>query len=112
MRALFDVNVLIALHDPDHVHHVLAAQWFTAHADLGWASCAITQNGLLRIMSQPGYRNPTPLAQLVHILTQLTDLYLLGLAVKRNGRLVTFDQKIALSTVEGATTKHCMLIRS
>jgi predicted nucleic acid-binding protein len=53
MRALLDINVLIALHDRDHVHHVLAAQWFARNADKGWASCPLTQNGCLRIMSQP-----------------------------------------------------------
>ena len=57
MRALLDVNVLIALHDAQHVHHKLATDWFEAHADAGWASCPITQNGCLRIMSQPAYPN-------------------------------------------------------
>ncbi len=51
MRALFDVNVLNALHDRDHVH---AAQWFGAHIQQGWAACALTPNGCLRIMGQPG----------------------------------------------------------
>ena len=47
MRALLDVNVLIALLDADHVSHHEARAWFAAHASLGWASCAITQNGCI-----------------------------------------------------------------
>jgi predicted nucleic acid-binding protein len=55
MRGLLDVNVLIALHDSDHVHHAVAARWLQDNAGHGWASCPLTQNGCLRIMAQPGY---------------------------------------------------------
>ncbi len=41
---------------------------------------------------------------------QITDLYLLGLAVKHGGCLVTFDQAIALSSVHGATRQHLKLL--
>lgn len=41
---------------------------------------------------------------------QITDLYLLALAVKHGGRLVTFDQAIALSSVRGATQRHLHLL--
>ena len=58
MRALLDVNVLIALHDQQHVHHRLAAHWFAQHAAQGWASCPLTQNGAVRVMSQPAYPQP------------------------------------------------------
>lgn len=51
MRALLDVKVLIALHDSDHVHHDRASRWLKTHIELGWASCPLTQNGCLRIMS-------------------------------------------------------------
>ena len=54
MRALLDVHVLIALHDPQHVHHELAIQALE-RSTAGWASCPITQNGCLRIMCQPAY---------------------------------------------------------
>ena len=37
---------------------------------------------------------------------QITDLYLLALAVHRGGCLATFDQAIALSSVHGATPRH------
>lgn len=52
MRALLDVNVLVALLDTDHVHHRPAAAWLEAYLKHGWASCAITQNGGIRILSQ------------------------------------------------------------
>ena len=57
MRALLDVNVLIALLDAHHAHHRAAMNWLEQHFDLGWASCPITQNGCVRILSQSGYPN-------------------------------------------------------
>ena len=41
---------------------------------------------------------------------QITDLYLLALAVHRGGCLATFDQAIALSSVLGATARHLKLL--
>ena len=41
---------------------------------------------------------------------QITDLYLLALAVQHGGCLVTFDQAIALSSVHGATATHLRLL--
>ncbi|HQY10249.1 MAG: PIN domain-containing protein [Burkholderiales bacterium] len=142
MRALLDVNVLIAVHDPDHLHHARALDWLAAEIQHGWASCPLTQNGCLRILSQPGYVNPLPLAQVVATLQQstatahhrfwpddlsvleaaafdlskvhghrqLTDLYLLGLAVRHGGRLVTFDQRIPLGAVRGAAPGHLVVL--
>ena len=46
----------------------------------------------------------------VHGHTQITDLYLLALAVEHGGRLVSFDQAIALSSVRGATARHLHLL--
>ena len=57
MRVLFDVNVLIALFDPGHVHHDRAHVWWEQNRASGWASCPLTQNGFVRVMSQPGYPN-------------------------------------------------------
>jgi hypothetical protein len=53
--ALLDVNVLVALFDPDHVHHDAAHDWFADSRDHGWATCPITENGLVRILSNPRY---------------------------------------------------------
>lgn len=142
MRALLDVNVLIALHDRNHIHHATAARWLQEHAEQGWASCPLTQNGCLRIMGQPGYANPQPLSVLttmlgqstatrfhqfwpddislldarhinpahLHGARQLTDLYLLALAVHHGGRFVTFDRRIALSAVPGAQEDQLVVI--
>lgn len=60
MRALLDVNVLVALLDSDHVHHLAAHAWLEAHIESGWASCPLTQNGCIRIMSQPAYPASLP----------------------------------------------------
>lgn len=51
---LLDVNVLIALVDRDHIHHVKTRHWFLQNARNGWATCPITENGLIRIV---GHRN-------------------------------------------------------
>lgn len=53
--ALLDVNVLVALFDPDHVHHEAAHVWFAAGRDRGWATCALTENGFVRVVSNPRY---------------------------------------------------------
>lgn len=140
MRALLDVNVLIALLDADHVSHRSALAWFGEQAGSGWASCPITQNGCLRIMSHPGYPNAHTVLEVVQRLRsatadrthmfwpaseslldarfvdatrvhgprQLTDVYLLGLAVRNGGRLVTFDASIAVGAVKGATAEHLL----
>jgi uncharacterized protein len=142
MRALLDVNVLIALHDRDHVHHQRASDWFAVQAANGWASCPLTQNGCLRIMSQSAYPNPQPMTALLDMLRhststafhefwgddvslldsrrfhqahmhghrQITDLYLLGLAVKNGGRLVSFDLRIPLTAVHGAKPAHLVAL--
>jgi toxin-antitoxin system PIN domain toxin len=62
LLALYDVNVLLALFDAEHTQHTSALSWHDANASMGWATCPITQNGLLRIMSQPSYTHPIPLA--------------------------------------------------
>ena len=62
MRALLDVNVLIALLDASHAHHGTATRWLEHKQTNGWASCPITQNGCIRIMSQPADSAPLPAA--------------------------------------------------
>ena len=51
MTALLDVNVLIALFDPVHGHHEPAHAWFAHNRPFGWATCPITENGLVRVLS-------------------------------------------------------------
>ena len=55
--ALLDVNVLIALMDPRHVHHEQAHSWFAGSAPSAWATCPITENAVLRILGHPRYPN-------------------------------------------------------
>jgi uncharacterized protein len=141
--ALLDVNVLIALFDPDHVHHDLAHDWFADNRAAGWATCPLTENAFVRVIVNPVYGSPVsrPNAvaehlrrfctdrahqfwedsvsllddrvfepQLVGGHRQVTDVYLLGLAVSRNGCLATFDRSIRLSAVRGARASHLSVI--
>ena len=142
MRALLDVNVLIALLDADHSLHSRATQWFAGQAASGWASCPITQNGCMRVMSHPGYPNPLPVSAVmqrlgeaamsahhefwvddislldphlvdrarVHGPRQLTDVYLLALAVRHKGLFATFDSAISIDAVKGAQKRHLLAI--
>ena len=55
MTALLDVNVLIALFDPEHIHHDAAHAWFGGAARGPWATCPLTENGFVRIVSNPSY---------------------------------------------------------
>ena len=57
MSYLLDVNVLIALADPAHVQHEPAHDWFAREGQQDWATCPITQNGLLRIVGHSRYPN-------------------------------------------------------
>lgn len=50
--SLLDVNVLVALFFADHVHHDIAHDWFADHRREGWATCPLTENGLLRVACQ------------------------------------------------------------
>lgn len=54
---LLDVNVLIALIDPAHVQHDAAHEWFARTGRRAFATCPITENGLLRIVGHPKYPN-------------------------------------------------------
>ena len=54
---LLDVNVLIALVDPMHIQHEQAHDWFARAGKRSFASCPITENGLLRIVGHPKYPN-------------------------------------------------------
>jgi toxin-antitoxin system PIN domain toxin len=142
MRALLDVNVLIALLDADHSLHARAMQWFADQARSGWASCPITQNGCMRVMSHPGYPNPLPVSAVmdrlgeaaasahhefwpddlslldvhfvgrtrIHGPRQITDVYLLALAVRHKGLFATFDSAIPIDAVNGAQKRHLFAI--
>jgi hypothetical protein len=121
--ALLDVNVLLALAWPNHQHHGAAHAWFHREAGRGWATCALTQLGFIRLSSNPAYTSapatPREAARLLGQLTahtahhywaalaepasndferalghqQVVDAYLVSVAERHHGRLVTFDQR-------------------
>ena len=115
-----------------HIHHESAHRWFANKGQRAWATCALTENGFIRIASHPNYPNrPGDVTAVVAILRQLcetpghrfwtgdisileilepdaiithvqvTDVYLLGLAVHKRGKLATLDQRIPVDAVRG-----------
>jgi uncharacterized protein len=133
-RYLLDVNVVIALIDPAHVQHDRAHGWFAANGQEAWASCPMTENGVLRIVGSPRYPNspgtPAAVAEVLLGLralpghafwpddltlldgraislerlldsAQVTDSYLLAVAVAHGGKLATFDRRMVTSAVVG-----------
>jgi toxin-antitoxin system PIN domain toxin len=50
---LLDVNMLIALAWDDHVHHQAAHAWFSTCAQIGFATCNVTQSGFIRVSLNP-----------------------------------------------------------
>lgn len=126
MVGLLDVNVLVALLVPEHQHHNSAIAWFTTEDDhQGWATCAVTELGVIRVCAQlPGgpwppeatadrlllltaasrdyefWPDAVPPAIMAEVRTAataklITDRYLLGLARRHGGRLITFDRGLA-----------------
>ncbi len=69
MTYLLDINVLIALFDSAHVNHDSAHGWFGSAGSRSWATCPITENGFIRVLSSPSY--PTILATPTEILSRL-----------------------------------------
>ena len=144
MKALLDVNVLIALLDNDHPDNARAMNWFRDNFEQGWATCPITENGCIRILSQPKYSNPIGISDAVQRLRdlittpyyefvaddislhdsaivddqllrghrQLTDVYLLALAVSHNMRLATLEGegRIPLAPAVGASQSNLVSI--
>jgi uncharacterized protein len=143
MRLLFDVNVLVALLDEGHVHHQVVRD-LVDQPGLKIATCALTENGVLRVMNLPGYSvyGPVGFVQIqkqiskltsaldhefwacdVSLISaqnlqwsrilghnQITDVYLLALAVLHGGALATLDHRIALTTVKGAEKSNLMIL--
>lgn len=71
---LLDVNLLLALTDPMHIHHQPARRWFEEKGWQVWATCPLTENGFVRIASHPNYPNrPGEAALVLAILRQLCE---------------------------------------
>jgi uncharacterized protein len=136
---LLDVNVLLALFDPTHIHHDVAHEWFGSVESARWATCPITENGFVRVLSNPAYAGRrTTVADAVGRLDQftkseahdfwgddvsirdvarvdrtqltghreITDAYLLALAVHNSGVFATFDRGVRVGAVAGAERRH------
>ena len=134
MTYLLDVNVLIALIDPTHISHEDAHRWFQTGGKSSWATCPITENGVVRIVGHPRYPNsPGSPAVVAAVLQQLcclpghvfwpddisaldpshieadrmiaagqvTDTYLLALAVAHGGQLASLDRRLSVAAVPG-----------
>ncbi len=134
MAALLDVNAIIALVDSDHVGHESMQNWFTTYHRDRWATCPLTENGMVRVVSQAvyptGQRSPSEVIQILNALKtvfsesyefwpddlsitddsifksvpiagsrQVTEVYLLGLAARHHGTLVSFDRSLAWQAV-------------
>ena len=121
--SLLDTNVLLALAWPNHQHHTAAHDWFSAQSRHGWASCAFTQIGFIRLSTDPAYTpaavSPQEAALLLDELLQhknhhfwsspsaatpeaysralghheVNDAYLAAVARRQKGRLITFDAR-------------------
>ena len=131
-RFLLDVNLLVALIDPAHVRHNHAHEWFAASGAVAWATCPLTENGVMRIVGHARYPNspgtPAAVAELMagwralpghefwpddltlfdrrYIRTdrlldsaQVTDSYLLALAMMHGGKLATLDRRLVTAAV-------------
>ncbi len=125
MVTLLDINVLVAMAWPNHVHHAATHRWFARHARHGWATSSIVELGFIRVSSNlraiPAAVSPQEAAALLRRITalphhhfwtddvrfasspsvalsrvvghqQVTDAHLVGLAIRHNGCLVTFDR--------------------
>jgi toxin-antitoxin system PIN domain toxin len=119
---LVDVNLLIARLFEAHEHHDLAAEWFQT-SGLQWALCPWVEAGFLRFATKPerltmteatglldemalhpGYRYHTcaanwraltkPFFRRLHGHKQVTDAYLLGMAIADDLIFATFDKRI------------------
>ncbi|HVU08028.1 MAG TPA: TA system VapC family ribonuclease toxin [Verrucomicrobiae bacterium] len=128
---MLDTNLLLALAWPNHQFHAQAHDWFAAHAKRGWATCAFTQLGFIRLSSNPAYSkeavSPQDAAALLRQWTkhkthhfwnspaadtpsiylrtlghqQVNDAWLVEVARKNKGKLVTLDTHLSAHATEG-----------
>lgn len=75
MSYLLDVNVLLALAWPNHVHHSAARAWFASSHTSGWLTCGVTESGFIRVSSNvrvtPDARTPAEASLLLHRMCSL-----------------------------------------
>ena len=135
---LLDVNVLVALVWPAHEWHVAVQRWFASNARHGWATCAFTQAGFVRILSNPAFsRDAVTPQEAINLLKanlqhrfhrfwaeeigfaeavepfgrrivghrQVSNAYLLGLAIHHGGKLATLDRAVPALAPEGSAER-------
>jgi toxin-antitoxin system PIN domain toxin len=142
--ALLDVNALLALLWENHMFHAPMARWFVSNERRGWATCPLTEQGFVRIVSNAAYIKPAPkVASALDLLQktteankhhefwaddlplsalstsirqrlqghqQITDAYLLALAIQHHGKLVTFDRRILHLAPEDSVERDALEI--
>ena len=70
--ALLDVNLLVELFDPAYPNHEDTHGWFGRNRKRGWATCPLTENGCVRVLSNPAY--PTVEATTAEVISRLRML--------------------------------------
>lgn len=96
---LLDVNALIALIDPEHVHHERIQNWFGIHFHEGWATCPLTENGALRVLCQRAY--PSGRRAPAEVISSLR-----GMKENHRGDHVFFSESISISDASLFEEKH------
>jgi toxin-antitoxin system PIN domain toxin len=139
LKFLLDVNVLFALAEPTHVHHRTVMRWFNtpsldwglcAFSEAGFLRVATNPKSgsytvkdaaevLKGLAAHPGYRYwpvtagwltlAAPFRERVFGHQQITDAFLLGLAVKEHGVLVTLDKAFKFLAGE-RYSKHLLVL--
>lgn len=142
MKVFPDINVLIALFDTSHQHHLVAKREFMKYVPAGWCSCSMSQNGFIRIVSNPSYLNSMSVAEATTLLKlavertnhtyldntlslldthrfettkllthkQISDLFLIGMAIHYDVKLLTFDRNIPTHAAIGFNDRHLLVI--
>ena len=142
--ALLDVNALLALLWENHMFHAPMARWFVSNERRGWATCPLTEQGFVRIVSNATYIKPAPkvrsaldllqktteankhhefwaddlplsalsasIRQRLQGHQQISDAYLLTLAMRHRGKLLTFDRRILQLAPEGSVERDALEI--
>ena len=106
-RTLPDINVLLALLDSGHVDHETAREWAEREIRYGWASCAITQNGFVRIITQPRYPSPVHPAQALERLARAAST-----DITNSGSVQSACLTVAPSTRSGSMARDKSPIRT
>jgi len=117
---LLDLNVLIALVDPAHVQHDAVHEQFAQRGHTAWASCPLTESGLVRIVDQSRYPNspgtPAAAAKLLAGLRALPghtfwpdDISLLDTRHIDSTRLLGPAQVIGIYLLPSARAPRCQL---